>query len=85
MQSLISRLCFLLKQQSDDDEDGFEADIIFELIKPIITEAAWLAKDISGTHVLRSSICLLMGISVIAERRVSYYTISINLYNIVIM
>ena len=78
MQSLLSRLCYLLKSQNfeinDDNDNNIEYneqinETILELLNPICQEILWLSKDISASHVLRSSICLLIGIPVISERK----------------
>jgi hypothetical protein len=40
------------------------------LLSPMISKTIVLAKDISGTHVLRSVFSLLAGLPVISERKV---------------
>lgn len=70
MQSLISRLCFLLNSQDFPDEESEQmSEAVLELLNPIVQEISWLSKDISASHVMRSCFCLLVGIPVIAERK----------------
>ena len=74
LQALISRLCYLLKFQGVKDVD---TDLIRKTIiaftQPILKEIKFLSKDMNGSHVLRSVICLLAGIPTISERKVETY------------
>jgi hypothetical protein len=84
MQSLLSRLCHLLKSYdfdnintdiSDNNENSSIitmeqiSETVLELLRPIGLEIVWLSKDVSASHVLRSALCLLVGIPVISERK----------------
>ena len=39
------------------------------VIQPVMTEASWLSTDLAASHVVRSAVCLLAGLPVIAERK----------------
>jgi hypothetical protein len=71
LQSLMSRLCFLLKTYhisgTDEENPLIEAFSSFSL--PILKELNWLARDMSASHVVRSIFCVLTGIPVISERK----------------
>lgn len=70
LQSLLSRVCYLMKTtDTSEDIDDIESTMT-ALIEPIIEDIFELSKDISASHVLRSAICLLAGIFVITERKV---------------
>jgi hypothetical protein len=61
----------LLKQGGVPDDVSEEAIVenILLFIKPILSEIAWVCKEISASHVLRSILSLLAGLPVISEKR----------------
>ena len=73
---MVSRLCYHLQvtnyTEIAENSDFDVEETILKFLTPLLTEVHWLAKDISASHVLRSIICLLYGIPVIAERKVIF-------------
>jgi hypothetical protein len=70
VQSIIARLCYLLRagETFDVDLDNLET-VILSFAEPILSNFAWMAGEISGSHVLRSMVCLLTGMPLISERK----------------
>jgi hypothetical protein len=70
IQAIFSRLCFLFKnnQTEDVDENVLETSIL-SFIEPMLNSFKFLATEISGSHVLRSILCLLSGLPCISEKK----------------
>jgi hypothetical protein len=70
LQAILARLCFILKNEGigDADEDYLK-QVVLEFVGAMLAEISWLAKDLNGSHVIRSCICALAGIPVISERK----------------
>lgn len=70
IQSIVARLCHLLRAGETYDVDlELLESVILTFVEPILTNFAWMAGEISGSHVLRSMICLLTGMPLISERK----------------
>ena len=70
---MLSRLAFLLKQDGGSGE-GSEAlsaaSAVPSFAAPLLQSLAWLSTEISASHVIRSTVCVLSGLPVVAERKV---------------
>jgi len=63
---MIARQAYLSKNLSD----GLPScEAIASFAMPLLKEISWLSKEISASHVIRSIICLLAGIPVVAEKK----------------
>jgi hypothetical protein len=51
------------------DENVIKETVI-HFVAPILKEINWLASELSASHVVRSIVCLLSGLPVIAEKKV---------------
>jgi hypothetical protein len=72
VQTIISRLCYFLKQGNLNDIDpAWMEKTIVDFAKPLVLEIQWLSREMSASHVLRSLFCLLSGLPTIAERKVN--------------
>lgn len=70
LQAILARLCYILKFEGIGEiEQDRLSSVILALIQPLLDEISWLAKEISASHVIRSALCLLAGMPVIAERK----------------
>lgn len=78
MQSLISRLCYILRTHgitghNDDNDNELNPNELkssfLELINPLVNEISWLMRDMCATHVIRAMLSALAGIPVISERK----------------
>lgn len=73
-QAMLSRQAYLLK--SSDSNDDATADnltnTILSFASPLLQNLNWLSKEISASHVIRSTICLLAGLPMVAERKVFF-------------
>lgn len=74
VQTIISRLCYFLKQGDMQDIDPtYMEQTILNFASPLVQEIHWLSKEMSASHVLRSLFCLLSGLPTIAERKVAFF------------
>ena len=73
---MLSRLAFLLKQDGADpgSEALSAASAASSFAAPLLQSLAWLSREISASHVIRSTVCLLSGLPVVAERKVCICT-----------
>jgi hypothetical protein len=64
-------MIYLLKS-GQEGEDNVERlySIIITFSAPLLQEIAWLGREMSASHVIRSLMSLLLGLPVIAERKV---------------
>ena len=70
---MLSRLAFLLKQDGGSGEDSealSAASAVPSFAAPLLQSLAWLSTEISASHVIRSTVCVLSGLPVVAERKV---------------
>lgn len=70
-QAIISRLCYLIKHNEvEDDHDMSSLETaILSFVQPLLESFKLIANDISGSHVLRSVMCLLSGLPCISEKK----------------
>jgi hypothetical protein len=45
--------------------------VVLAFARPLLQEMHWLGKEMSASHVIRTLICVLLGLPVIAEKKVS--------------
>ena len=70
LQTSIGRVCHLIRSgETYDVENDIIESTVLDFAEPILANFAWLAGEISGSHVLRSVICLLTGMPLISERK----------------
>jgi len=71
-QAMLSRLAFLLKQDggSEGSEAQSAASAVPSFAAPLLQSLEWLSREISASHVIRSVVCVLSGLPVVAERKV---------------
>ena len=73
MQAIASRLCYILKYDSLSESDVQAiGESVIAFVSPMMEEMAWLSREISASHVLRSFLCILVGIPTVAEKKVSF-------------
>jgi hypothetical protein len=70
LQAILARLCFILKNEGigNVDEDFLKTTML-GFLSLILKEIGWLAKELSASHVVRSALCALAGIPIVAERK----------------
>jgi len=70
IQALLARLCFLLKNEgvAGVDEELLKRTTL-GFLSLILKEISWLAKELSASHVVRSALCALAGVPIVAERK----------------
>lgn len=74
-QALLARLCFLLKHhgipttQPETLNEDILQETVLSLVRPVLKEISWLAKELSASHVIRNIFCCLAGMPVISERK----------------
>lgn len=71
LQALMARFAHLMKTQDipeDLDEETISATIL-QFVRPILKDMSWLMKEQGASHVIRSTICILSGLPVIAEKK----------------
>lgn len=70
LQAILSRMCYILKfvGTGDTDEDVLKTTIL-DFLSPLLKEVHWLVKELCASHVVRSALCTLTGMPVVAERK----------------
>lgn len=70
LQAILARLCFILKNEGIGSEDEeFLKTTLLGFLSLVLKEISWLAKELSASHVVRSALCALAGIPIVAERK----------------
>jgi hypothetical protein len=70
VQALLARLCSILKYTGIGDVDeNVLTSAVLQFVRPILKEISWLMKEQAASHVIRSILCLLGGMPIVAEKK----------------
>lgn len=71
IKAAIARMCYVIKHEEFGEENPEELlECMENLCRPVMKEIHWLILEQSATHVVRSMLSFLIGIPVIAEKKV---------------
>lgn len=72
-QAMIARLSHFMRSGTETslvNGDNNYIESIMPFFQDLLAEMSWLSKEISATHVVRSALCILAGIPILAEKKV---------------